>query len=324
MSLSKTQQAIVDHLTQHGGIVDPAGRAHVVLANAINYGGPANGVIANLVILRNRRMLHFGRLRAAACYYVGLEPVPPLPDHKAARAIERAELLAAAEHRIDERAARHERAAAEKQKRIRGARRPAKPITDGLVAALLRGDIESRVMKELRERGLTAGEVLDLRCDVAIDEPLAERSYAGEGIASAGGRRAATKLFLHGFDSSAIAKLLDLHLDAVDISVRGSRLTPAHQQIISAHFRGLSASEISVAVGVDGTHVRRTLARAGVQSNKEFNRMDSSVRNRIVSLRQKGGTYETIRKDTGATTDQIRTTLRLAAKKGQLPGYGQQ
>jgi hypothetical protein len=311
---------VLEYLVEHGSIYDGHGRAHVEMTAAIRFGGPPTALLANLMLMRDGGLLWLGKERPGTCYYIGFEPAPPPPDRTAERKRREADRLAVKEDRRHERIARGDGRAAIKEKRIQHARRPLVPLSSELVSAVLRIDIEAWVVSELQQRGLTPGDVLDLRYQVAIDEPLAEQAFAGRGLASEAGRTATRKLFLHGFDAPGISRLLDLRLDAVEVSLRDSRLGPIHQLMLRAHFDGLPPGEIVSALGVSWKLLSHTLARAGVHANREFERIETRVRDRIVTLRLKGASYAKIMRQTGATRTQISNTIQLAKKKGLLPG----
>jgi hypothetical protein len=192
MALSEVQERILAAL-EAGPVEDALGAAQRVLKSRVRYDGDADGLMANVLLLRDRRLLHVGRSRTRGCWYIGLTPAPPAPPTPPAATTPTSESRPPVRHGLTpEETAEHRESALRAQD---------DELPAWVVDALLRRDLGRDALHDvLRRRSLSVGQVVDLVADIRLAEREAPDTAP---MSSPEARRAVTRLYLVGVSGSS-------------------------------------------------------------------------------------------------------------------------
>ena len=131
---------------------------------------------------------------------------------------------------------------------------------------------------------------------------------------------------LHGFTASAIADLFGLPFDKVQDFMAGPHCPNARaQQAVALAKGGRSVTEIRNQLGLGGKGwLYRTLEHAKVRTIPFGAKAATTPEQRAKAVRfyNNGFSYKEIEAATGMSLDNVKNTLRAAAKRGELPEYG--
>lgn len=180
----------------------------------------------------------------------------------------------------------------------------------------------------LADRGLTWAQVNAMCQDVAMDEPEADLEATHIGVWADRAQKAVLKLYFHGLTPDHIAKVLDLDLGSVlaflDSMERRVGMRPADPEVLRLHFRErLPIIDIVARTGVPRRTVQTMIERTGSKPITSKPRIDPKTKAEAILLRKKGASKSEIARATGLKESQVTEIVRGAARRGEIPEYGQ-